>query len=155
MSRKIAEFGSVSYGTMRPQDLIPDFAAELRRLGHRSKELTKIEHRCNRALNGKFGEDDAYFTSEESSWDLDSLFDMLEEHAPAWAYFGSHPGDGSDYGFWLSDTIEYDFDGLKVDDTSKIPSDYVGEILHVNDHGNMTLYVRFGNNHLKEIWALV
>jgi hypothetical protein len=139
----IASFGSVSSGTMRAQDLIPDFCWELRHLGHRAAELTRIESRCNRALSGKFGEDDAYFTDEMSSFDLESLTDMLQEHAPAYAYFGSHPGDGADYGFWLSESFEYDFeafDGIKVADTDDIPRGYTGEVLQINDHGNMTLY---------------
>lgn len=141
---KTAEFGSVSTATMRPEDLIPCFTAELRYLGHRSRELSRIE----RHTGAK------YFVSEEASWDLDSLFDMLQEHAPAYAYFGSHPGDGSDYGFWLDDGFEYDFDGLKVSDTSQVPADYNGEVLQVSDHGNITLY-SCKRGKLTEIWALV
>jgi len=33
-----------------------------------------------------------------------------------------------------------DFDGKVVDDLSKVPSHYTGEVLEVNDHGNVTLY---------------
>jgi hypothetical protein len=40
---------------------------------------------------------------------------------------------------WMSDMD--DFDGLRVSDTSEVPDDYSGEVLHVNDHGNATLYV--------------
>lgn len=147
--------GSVSCGTMRPQDLIPVFASELRYLGHRSKELTKIENRLKRVICGKYGDNDAYWEDEVASWDLDSLFDMFDSHSLPYFYFGSRPGDGADYGFWLSEEFEYRFDGLKVNDLSEIPSDYVGEVLSVTDHGNMTLWVRYGNNHLKKIWSLV
>lgn len=34
------------------------------------------------------------------------------------------------------------------------PDDYEGEWLHVNDHGNVTLYVRVGGED-REIWAMV
>jgi hypothetical protein len=33
-----------------------------------------------------------------------------------------------------------EFDGLVVSDTSEVPSDFSGEVLHINDHGNATLY---------------
>lgn len=146
--------GSVSHATMRNQDIMPTFCQELRWLGHRSKDLTTIEKRVYGALNGQYGEEDAYFTDEESSWDLESLFNMLNEHALPYMYFGSHPGDGSDYGFWVSEGLEYDFDGLKVSDLNEIPDKYTGEVLHVNERGNMTLYTA-KRNHLVEIWAVV
>lgn len=33
-----------------------------------------------------------------------------------------------------------EFDGLVVADTSEVPSDYEGAVLHINDHGNCELY---------------
>lgn len=151
---KKADFGSVSSGTMRNQDLIPAFCSELRSLGHRSKLLTRIESRFDRAINGEFGEDDEYFQNEVCYFDLKSLCDMLQEHAPQYAYFGSHPGDGADYGFWLSEEFESEYDGLKVDDLSKVSNDYRGEFLEINEHGNMTLYWK-SSRKLTEIWSLV
>ena len=35
---------------------------------------------------------------------------------------------------------EGEFDGLVVDDLSEVPEDYDGAVLHINDHGNATLY---------------
>lgn len=141
--------GTVSHATMRTQDLIPAFCNELRYLGHRSKKLTIIDHRASNAK-----ENDPYWGDELAQWDLESLFDMLNEHSLPHMYFGSHPGDSSDYGFWISKELEYDFDGLKVNDTIEIPSNYIGEVLHVNDHGNMTLYWK-SSRKLKEIWSVV
>ena len=145
---KTAEFGSISHGTMRPEDLIPVFCAELRSLGHRSKELTRIEREFSKANT------ESYYESEDSLFDLEELFDMLNEHSPAYAYFGANMGDGSDYGFWLWEDFSEDFDGLKVEDLADVPDDYMGEILVINDHGNMTLYVK-SSRKLREIWALV
>lgn len=139
--------GSVSHATMRKEDLIPSFVDELRFLGHRDKKLSLIEYRLERA-------GDEYWEDELSDFDLESLFDMLQEHALPYMYFGSHPGDGSDYGFWILEGIEYDFDGLQVEDTSDIPSDYIGEVLHINERGNMTLYSKTARK-LTEIWAIV
>lgn len=85
---------------------------------------------------------------------VQALTDALDEFAPPYAYFGTNEGDGSDYGYWLSPSMSEDFDGLKVSDTSEVPSNYNGEVLHVNDHGNMTLYVA-KDGELTEIWGLV
>jgi len=140
-----AKLGTVSHGTMRPEDLIPDFCWELRYLGHRSSELTAIEKRSNKP---------EYYDTEEAMWDLETLFNMLDEHSPDGAYFGSHPGDGSDYGFWVDESIEWDFDGLKVNDLADVPRGYRGYVLVVNDHGNMTLYTKTARK-LIEHWAVV
>ena len=146
--------GSVSSCTMRPEDLIPSFLWEVRRQkrtvpGHR-RECRAIEARSNK---------DGYFESEDCHFDLESLFDMLDAYAPMYFYFGAHPGDGADYGYWLSESFEEDFDGLKVSDLSEVPNTYSGEVLLVNDHGNMSLYVARARKRkpveLSEVWAIV
>jgi hypothetical protein len=137
--------GSISHGTMRPEDLIPEFIYTLKQLDTEKRYARLIEE----------AEAITDFDSDEASEILnEDLFNALNEFAPPYFYFGSHPGDGSDYGFWLSEDCLVDFDGLKVNDTSEVPEDYVGEVIHVNDHGNTTLYVADGGK-LTEIWAIV
>lgn len=143
-----AQIGSISEGTMLEKDLIPSFVWELRHLKHRSKQLTQIE---------KSMQKEGYYDSEQCDYDLDSLFDMLNAHSPDYCYFGAHEGDGACYGFWVSMEIlenPKDFDILSVSDTSDIPSDYTGHVLHVNDHGNATLYLKTARK-LTEIWSIV
>lgn len=86
---------SVSCATMRPEDLIPSFI-----------DAVKVIDPDNRPLMASMAQlesdmqKDGYFDSEDCQFDLDYLFDTLNMLAPDGFYFGSHPGDGSDYGFW-------------------------------------------------------
>jgi hypothetical protein len=146
---KNRNMGSVSSATMRPEDLIPSFLSELKH----QKPCRRAHRTLVREIEARMDADD-YFESEDADFDLEALFDALNEYAPAYFYFGAHPGDGSDYGYWLSESFEDDFDGLKVSDTSEIPTAYSGEVLHVNDHGNMTLY-RCCRGRCREVWGLV
>ena len=41
---------------------------------------------------------------------------------------------------------------LRVNDTSEVPRGYTGEVLHVNDHGNTTLYTA-SRGKLTEVWS--
>jgi hypothetical protein len=152
-----SDFGSIRSGTMLNEDLIPCFADELEywaKKNNNTDDLKFIEELEERMLDDDGEYIEEYWDSEEASLDLESLFDRLNEYAPEYGYFGAHPGDGSDYGFWLSENFEYDFEGLKVDDTSEVPKGYNGEVLHVNDHGNMTLY-QAKRGKLTEVWGLV
>jgi len=79
--------GSVSHATMRSEDLIPTFIAVLKDID--ADQAAEYE----RDLPEDLG-------SEEACDFLDDLFDVLDGHAPEGCYFGAHPGDGSDYGFW-------------------------------------------------------
>jgi hypothetical protein len=152
--------GSLSHGTMREEDLIPDFVYDLKqyaRRGSRIGDVSAKQRKAHRDLCHEISErteSEGYYDSEDAGYDLESLFDALQEYAGPYFYFGAHPGDGSDYGFWLSEDFEREFDGLKVSDTSEIPGNYRGEVLHVNDHGNMTLYVKSARG-LREVWAVV
>lgn len=84
---------SISTGTVNPEDLIPTFIEAVKNLyGGDTRWLLEIE---------KYIEDHPdYYESEESDFDLGELFDTLNELAPEGYYFGAHPGDGADFGFW-------------------------------------------------------
>lgn len=142
--------GSVSSATMRPEDLIPAFVYELKH----QKPLRREHGQLVREIETRM-DAEGYYDGEEADWDLEALFAALDEYAAPYFYFGAHPGDGAGYGFWLSESFEHDFDGLKVADTADIPKGYAGEVLQVNDHGNMTLYRVGGNGHKYEVWGLV
>lgn len=77
---------TISHGTMRPEDLIPKFLEVLEELNPKVGESAK---RWNELA-----------IQEAQSQFLSELFDLLDQEAPEGFYFGSHPGDGSDYGFW-------------------------------------------------------
>jgi len=141
--------GTVSHATMRAEDLIPSFIWEARNL-----RLTKSERKEVSRID-KASEVEGYFDTEDASFDLnESLFDILDNHSLPYFYFGAHPGDGSDYGWWLPEGFDDDFEGLKVSDTSEVPKGYTGEVLHVNDHGNCTLY-SVNRGRMRQVWAVV
>lgn len=89
--------GTVSHGTMRPHDLIPVFLDTLVRVApaHAHQLPAGLVHAALDASSYS-----TWWDSEEASDLLHRLFDMLDEHAPEGHYFGAHPGDGADYGFW-------------------------------------------------------
>jgi hypothetical protein len=85
-----AQPGTVSHGTCNPEHLIPRFTDFLEVLDRDHALIAEA-----RAVD--MGNDDEVATV------LDALFDAIGEFAPEGYYFGSHPGDGSDYGFWQSE----------------------------------------------------
>ena len=46
-----------------------------------------------------------WWNSEDAISLLENLEDTLENYAPEGYYFGAHPGDGSDYGYWKMETV--------------------------------------------------
>lgn len=95
---------SLSHATMRPEDLIPCFISAIQRIASDDEELLQeLKSKCS-----DYGLDIdnpiiLLHAGEESDWILEFLFDTLNNLAPEGYYFGSHPGDGSDYGFWECD----------------------------------------------------
>jgi hypothetical protein len=169
------QIGSICSATLRPEDLIPAFVealddckqelslslatdataeqqqATVREVSRLDDLLANIE----RKLNGP-----DYFSdpAQEWGWDLDELTNELESFAPPYCYFGSHEGDGADFGFWVCheaiDEAIADGSALKVDDTGDVPGDYSGDVFHVSDHGNLTYYVA-DSGKLSEVWGIV
>jgi len=92
---------SISHGTLRTQDLLPAFIDAVRDYAPSHYEAIMVapfsfipDHVLDE------GDDAEWWDSEEARWKLDELTDILNEHAPDGCYFGSHEGDGSDFGFW-------------------------------------------------------
>lgn len=85
---------SVSHGTMRPQDLIPRFTEVIR-------DASEYIQMMNIVPAHAAGNDTAeWWYSDEANFHLADLIDVLDSYAPDGYYFGTHPGDGSDYGYW-------------------------------------------------------
>jgi hypothetical protein len=112
----------------------------------------------------------SYYDTEDASDDLEALFDALDEYSAPYFQFGAHPGDGSDYGFWLSEDWQDDFvpcaepkdleranppNSICVNDLADVPAWFRGEVAVINDHGNVTLYTRNSRGKYTEIWSVV
>ena len=94
-----SEQRSIIHGTMRPVDLIPEFLDELTAHDRDTADSCRAE-----IPPAAMADDDHdFWDSGDAASILDSLFDALDSTAPDGCYFGAHPGDGSDYGFWLSE----------------------------------------------------
>jgi hypothetical protein len=173
--RKTARIGAVSEGTMRPEDLIPAFCDELRELDTEG-EYAALLMEASTWMDID-AEDWARIAMESTSSEirdrledgndiLGELFDALESFSPPYCFFGASEGDGACYGWFPSwDSIRdavHDGEILSVGDYKRdakttwedVPEDYTGTILHVNDHGNATLYT-VTDGKMEEVWAIV
>jgi hypothetical protein len=96
-----AQPGSVISGTLRRQDIIPEFAEWVRILNPAAyTQLVSKTFSMPPAYVQDEGDTSAWWDSEEAIEFLNELMDAMDEVAPEGHYFGTHPGDGSDFGFW-------------------------------------------------------
>lgn len=140
--------GSVSSGTFKSDELIPAFIDMLayfddERASLRDKEYT-----------------DSISSDSRDDNMVDDLINELSEYAPDYCYFGAHPGDGADFGFWvdhdaISDAVSFG-ELTRLGDASQLaaPSITTEQAIVVNDHGNMTLYSWDGSEWVEQ-WAIV
>jgi hypothetical protein len=103
---------SCSHGTMRNQDLIPALLT-----WHRDvcpDEYTQLMLLPFGPIPSHAQEDDKsdWWDSDDATELCSQLFDDLDAVAPAGYYFGAHPGDGSDYGYWQHESDD------ETDDTT-------------------------------------
>jgi hypothetical protein len=125
--------GTVSHGTMRPEDLIPAFLDAL----PAGPDKTRMEHEWGQMRdprNGLIHDERGRWTRatpeklwEMQGWLLEELFDALNELAPRGYYFGSSEGDGSDYGFWMWQELECDECGSVIDSDAMERYEVIGK----------------------------
>ena len=105
---EIMQPGSLSHGTMRAEDLIPKFMSILfKEDPAKAREIWQKYPNLLQALCDKnAGVPTNWWDSEEAIEILNNdLFDVMNNYAPEGHYFGSHPGDGSDYGYWPNEDM--------------------------------------------------
>lgn len=93
--------GSVSTGTIRREDLGPIFAGLLRRLAVAAGMRDSVLESLGRLEAEIAGNDWSYLSPEDLDWMQDEINEMLWDVD---VYFGSHPDDGYNFGFWFEDT---------------------------------------------------
>ena len=128
MFRHIATIGTISEGTLRTEDLLDAFASELEYL--------------NKGDNGQNKEEIAaliadYENGNDESELVDEMQDALGVFAPPYCYFGTHDGDGADFGFWPCMESINDLPRVEDSDEAKALGT---DCCFVNDHGNVTIF---------------
>ncbi len=145
---KTASLGSVSTATLRPEDLLSAFRATLEGLVFLSGDYLSKNHSERDRFACILGDAQDLFdeTGEaipEDKWEEaaeminETLPDALQEFAAPYTYFGAHPGDGADFGFWPS---WEQIDELPTVGDSDAAKGLGEDCKSVNDHGNVTVY---------------
>lgn len=101
---------SVSWGTLKTEDLIPAFVSVLEEADPEeaarfNREFERWQKRLERAKEGK-GKHSVEECVDQLEWILDELYTALGDVAPEGCAFQAHPGDGADFGFWMLDGDE-------------------------------------------------
>lgn len=120
--------GSIIFGTHRLVDLVPAFLDALDGLNPNAADRIRAEYAdVLDAIDAHTGELDVD-VGEDGTFLVEDLIDALNDCAPDGTYFGAHPYDGADFGFWPLDDDEDDYDdrmfleGLDDDDVDIIMS---------------------------------
>lgn len=120
--------GSIIFGTHRLVDLVPVFLDTLESLNSDAAARIRAEYaEVLDAIDAHTGVLDVD-VGEDGTFLIEALFDALNDCAPDGYYFGAHPYDGADFGFWQVDDDDDDDDdrmfleGLDDDDVDIIMS---------------------------------
>ena len=140
------QLGSISTGTLRPEDLLKAFTITLHSMesdAHYKKYDTQtlVPFRWSALL-----EDATNMVDEKTEWDdymLDELLpDALQEYCPPFVYFGTLEGDGADFGFWPDmESLDYERN-YWGEETAEWNEEHLVNhdlLVHISDHGNVTV----------------
>ena len=134
------QLGSISTGTLRPEDLIPAFNNALTQMhdGHYCDIDEMMDDEAGNAA--EFGKQPS--NDELQRRGVDRLMDELQDACPPFVYFGTHEGDGADFGFWpdmdrLEEEMRSTTSDFQADNCWTLADD--GVIVQLSDHGNVTV----------------
>ena len=134
------QLGSISTGTLRTEDLLPVFVDTLLGIDNSNRGQT---HGYPFTYQNAWDSDydaDSYWNSAYPNEDLEIVSNLLNELCPPFVYFGTHEGDGSDFGFWPDiDGIQETVNIAECDASQGISCPDDGVIVQVSDHGNVTV----------------
>ena len=95
--------GTVSEATMLARDLIPSFMDILALYNKRAYDEINDSLREYARMDDwrDVSDDGERWDSQAASYILnDEIWSAMNDIAPTGYYFGAHPGDGADYGYW-------------------------------------------------------
>lgn len=101
---------TLSEATMVSEDLIPSFMYFLKEVAEDCEIQEAVKAIQEEVEKLEVVDESGYGThytdesQEDASWILnESIWDLLNDIAPDFTYFGAHPGDGACYGFWTDE----------------------------------------------------
>lgn len=94
---------SVIHGTLRNCDIIPALCDVIQDTPAYLQLLASSGSPIHAAMNRMEDKSDDWWNSEEATDLCQELFEVCDKYAPEGYYFGAHPGDGSDFGYWKTD----------------------------------------------------
>ena len=136
--------GSVISGTMRPEDLMPALFETLLLFDpDRAEAWAEYWREIDHVMCACEGDTDDMFRGfdpEKISYALNELFDELDEISPKGCYFGAHPGDGSDYGWWPAEDYDDEEEEEQIPPEAQLPvHEYLDALVQIDKDGRKRL----------------
>ena len=156
---KPATLGSISQGTLGTEDLLSAFISELEwqvsrngdyfsrpeNFGDRDKLANLIGDAQDCFAEEDGNEIDESKEDEASELVNETLMDALNSFAGPYCYFGSHEGDGSDFGYWPSMSEIEELPTYESTDAATEAGEE-NDYKVVSDHGNVEIYSASGES---------
>ena len=130
--------GTLITGTHRMCDLIPAMLEAIRD----TAEYAQLSSRLPSVVTDPSASEwDDRWQDDDVAYLYEELTDILERYAPEGYYFGAHPGDGSDFGYWrdesymlgvITESVKEGQPFLLGEDNKLSYNNYAGENLTVN-----------------------
>jgi hypothetical protein len=94
--------GSISEGTINPRELAKRFNSFLEHL-YTNNILNKSDFSAITIISEYQKTFSSAYTDSDMTNFVDWQIEYLNDIAPENCYFGAHPGDGADFGYWEHD----------------------------------------------------